>query len=269
MNLEFGVENFQSIKLGIHCVQSALILFSWILEIVVFRKADIINGKTGWYFGVCLLTLPAIIYLTMTRRYQQTEKFANPYALAVVDAVYCLLWLTAFAAQASYNGAVTGTGKDEKHKCSGACGASKVIVGLGVIVWLLWIVTFIMSCAGVFLYKRDGRLPGASRVPLNAQQIDPHKDAFSTDPNDEEYARLHLNEREHELPDTTGGYGGGAGSYSSRHEQDLHTPGISFSGGYVPPRVEDEETHYGGAYGDADGGKAHFPDGDYRHVRVL
>jgi len=265
MNLEFGVQNFQTIKLGIHCVQSALILFSWILEIVVFRKAASIDGRPGWYFGLCFLTIPAIIYLTMTVRYSQTRKFANPYALAVVDAFYCLMWLGGFAAQASYNGAMTGTGKDEKDKCTGACGASKAIVGLGVIVWILWIVTFIMSCAGVLIYKRDGYLPGASRAPFNAQQIDPHKDDFSTAPHDDEYAPIHMNEHEQEIPDTTGSYGGGAGSYGGRHE----TPGISFSGGYVPPRVEDEEIGYGGAYGGAGGGRAQFPDARYEHVQVL
>jgi len=271
MNLEFGIENFQSIKLGIHCVQSALILFTWILEIVVFRNATAINAETGWYFGLCFLTIPAIIYLTMTVRYPQTRKYANPYALATVDGIYCIMWLTGFAAQASYNHAETGTGKDEKRDCTGACGASSAIVGLGVIIWLLWVVTFVMSCAGVFIYKRDGYLPGVSRAPFNAQQIDPHKDAFSTAPGDDEYAPIHTNEHEHEIPDTTGGYGGGAGSYSSRHDQDLHPPGISFSGGYVPPRVDDEESGYGDGYGagGAAGGRVQFPEGRYEHVQVI
>jgi hypothetical protein len=71
----------------------------------------------------------------MTVRYDKTRKFANPYALAVVDALWCLMWLSGFAAQASYNGATTGTGKDEKDKCDGACGASKAIVGFGAVVW--------------------------------------------------------------------------------------------------------------------------------------
>lgn len=128
-------------------------------------------------------------------------------------------------------------------------------------------VTTIMSCYGVMYYTRDGYLPGASRAPYNAQQIDPHKADFSTEPHDDEYSRINMNDQEHEIPDH-GSYG--AGSYGSRHDE--HTPGVSFSGGgggYVPPRVEDEETGYGGAYGGASGGRAQFPTAPYEHVQVL
>lgn len=40
-----------------------------------------------------------------------------------VDSLYCIIWLSAFAAQASFNSA---------GKCGDGCGASKAVVALGV-----------------------------------------------------------------------------------------------------------------------------------------
>ena len=163
------------------------------------------NANTRWI--QCFLTIPAIIYLTMTPRFPRTRKFANPYALVAVDAIYTILWLSAFSAQASFN---------SSGKCKGGCGLSKAIVGFGVFIWyvwpaapillfplpsqqtkvndivnrLLWILTTAMSVYGAVYYRREGYLPGASRAPFNAQQIDPDKDAFSTAPHDDEYAPI-------------------------------------------------------------------------------
>ena len=62
----------------------------------------------------------------MSPRFPRTRKFANPYALAAVDFLFALLWLSAFAALASWNGT---------RKCEDGCGVSKGVVGLGVIIW--------------------------------------------------------------------------------------------------------------------------------------
>lgn len=62
----------------------------------------------------------------MTPRFPRTRKFANPYALAAVDFVWTIFWISAFASQASYN---------TSGKCKGACSASKAVVGLGVFIW--------------------------------------------------------------------------------------------------------------------------------------
>ncbi len=80
----------------------------------------------------CFLTVPAIIYLTMTPRFPRTRKFANPYVLVAVDLVFCIIWLSAFAAVANWNGT---------DKCKNACGVAKGVVALGVIIWLVAIRT--------------------------------------------------------------------------------------------------------------------------------
>jgi hypothetical protein len=65
----------------------------------------------------------------MTPRFYRARKFANPYALFAVDAIYTILWLSAFSAQASFN---------SSGKCKGGCGLSKAIVGFGVLIWYVW-----------------------------------------------------------------------------------------------------------------------------------
>lgn len=136
-----------------------------------------------------------------------------------------------------------------------------------------------MSLYGVVYYKREGYLPGASRAPHNAQQIDPDKEAFSTAPHDE-YAPVHNIEDHDVLHDAhnIGGpqYNGGAsspslgGSQSSRYDGD-------YNSGYVPPSVHDDTSYQGyggpapvaysaqapqGSVGSA-GGRAQFPSASY------
>jgi hypothetical protein len=50
--VEFAAHNTQKIKLGVHIVQSVLILVSWIIDIVIFRSDASIDGRVGWHFGV-------------------------------------------------------------------------------------------------------------------------------------------------------------------------------------------------------------------------
>jgi len=254
---EFDVHNLQKIKLGVHIAQAIFIVLSWVIEIVVFNKASSIDGRPGWYFGLCFLTAPAIIYLTMTPRFPRTRKFGPPLAFAIVDIIFAFLWISAFASQASYN---------SSGKCEGACGASKTVVGLGVFIWLFWCLTTLMSVYGYIYYRREGYLPGASRAPHNANMIDPDKEAFSTAPQDDEYAPVH-NVDEHELPDHEGGaYGTGPSSVGSRYDAPSYT-----SGNYVQPQVQDEPTGYTGYTGSAPvntgpGGRLQFPDARYDNV---
>jgi hypothetical protein len=62
----------------------------------------------------------------MSPRFPRTRKLANPHALLVVDFLYCIMWLSAFAAVANWN----GTGK-----CKGGCTVSKAVVAIGVFLW--------------------------------------------------------------------------------------------------------------------------------------
>lgn len=58
----------------------------------------------------------------MAPRSPRVRKIAEPHAMLVVDAVFTIVWLSAFATQAAYNTA---------NMCGSACKMSKAIVGLG------------------------------------------------------------------------------------------------------------------------------------------
>ncbi len=58
----------------------------------------------------------------MTPRFPRTRHLANPTVMAVIDGLFAVLWLSAFATQAAYNSA---------DSCGTACGASKGVVALG------------------------------------------------------------------------------------------------------------------------------------------
>ncbi|TVY38037.1 hypothetical protein LSUB1_G005278 [Lachnellula subtilissima] len=277
--MEFGVQHLQMGKLGLHIAQTVLVFVSWVLDITVFRSSAKIDGRVGWNFGVCFLTIPALIYLTMTPRFPRARKLANPYAMAVVDCLFCVIWLSAFATVANWNGA---------GKCGDGCGKAKGVVALGVFTWLLWIATSLISLYGVVYYKREGYLPGASRAPTNAQMIDPDKEAFSAgahDGHDDEYAPVHeeqdmLHDADHHDGQSSSHYdegeqyGGGGSAYGAGSGS-----GSAYgAGSYVPPTVHDEPTGYGGAgmmhdeptgYGGAPAmhnGRAQFPSARYDNV---
>jgi len=262
--MEFNIHNLQKYKLAVHIFQAVLMVTTWVLDIVVMRSTAIIDGRLGWNFGLTFLTIPAIIYLTMTPRFPRTRKLANPHALLVIDFLYCIMWLSAFAAVANWN----GTGK-----CKGGCSVSKAVVAIGVFLWFAWIISTTMSIYGLVYYRREGYLPGATRVPHNANMIDPDKEAFSTAPHDDEYAPVH-NADEHELHDD--GFPG-ASSHAPDYES-THTPDYepsSYGGSYRPPTAHDEPTAYTGysasAYSSQNSrtGRAQFPSGNYDNLPVI
>ncbi|KAF7927488.1 uncharacterized protein EAE98_005870 [Botrytis deweyae] len=267
--MEFSIHNLQKYKLAVHIVQLAMAVVIWVLDIIVMRSTATVDGRLGWNFGYTFLVLPAVIYLTMTVRFPRTRKFANPYALLVIDLVWCVMALSAFAAVANWN----STGK-----CGSGCKVSKAVVGLGVFLWLFWILSTAMSFYGLVYYKREGYLPGASRAPNNAAMIDPDKEAFSTAPHDDEYAPVHNVEEheEHELHDD--GYPGG--NFVGRVHSPDYEPS-SYGGSYAPTSTAHHDdleasTAYTGysasGYGGSQNsrtGRAQFPEGNYGNIPVI
>ena len=56
--MEFGVHQFQNIKLGLHIAQTVLFAIAWCLCIAVFRSSAKVDGRLGWYFGLVSLQHP-------------------------------------------------------------------------------------------------------------------------------------------------------------------------------------------------------------------
>ncbi|KAK4155955.1 hypothetical protein C8A00DRAFT_41509 [Chaetomidium leptoderma] len=209
-DLELDPERIPTFKLVFHSLQILFAFVLWCLEIAVFRADDSkIVGNNGWTFGVFFLSIPAWIFLIMAPRFPRTRKLAEPHAMLVVDVVFTVIWLSAFATQAAYNTA---------NLCGKACSLSKAIVALGIFVFIFFAVTTFFSIWTLKYYQWNNRLPGYDRTQLNNQNIDPDKAAFSMAPHDEEaYAPVNMADHDHD--DRLGGsqYGshvGGRSDYS-------------------------------------------------------
>ncbi|KAK4041661.1 hypothetical protein C8A01DRAFT_14640 [Parachaetomium inaequale] len=204
-DLEFDPERIPTFKLVFHSLQILFGFVSWALGIAVFRAdGSKVVGNNGWTFAVFFLSVPAWIYLMMAPRFPRTRKIAEPHAMLVVDALFVVIWLSAFSTQAAYNTA---------NLCGTACGISKAVVAMGVFVCLFFGVTTFFSIWTLKYYQWNNRLPGYDRAQLNSQNIDPDKAAFSMAPHDEEaYAPVNVNDHEHDDHLDGSHYGGGAGA---------------------------------------------------------
>ncbi|KAI1398092.1 hypothetical protein F4819DRAFT_469668 [Hypoxylon fuscum] len=184
--LDINPDKVPNTKLGLHIFQAVLIIVVFILEIVLFRADDsVINGNNGWPFGLCFLSIPAWIYLALAPRFERTRKLAQPHVMVVLDSVFAILWLSAFASQASYNTA---------NSCGQGCAVSKAIVGISFFVLLAWIATTAISVYTLRYYRLTDSLPGYENIG-RSQNIDPDKAAFSMAPHDEEaYAPVQMDD---------------------------------------------------------------------------
>ncbi|KAI0537804.1 hypothetical protein GGR58DRAFT_327770 [Xylaria digitata] len=184
--LNINPDKVPNIKLGLHVAQVILVLTIFILEIILFRADNSkINGNNGWPFGLCFLSIPAWVYLALAPRYERTRRAANPNVMLVVDALFAIFWLSAFASQAAYNTA---------NSCGAACAVSKAIVGIAFFETLGWILSTLISAYTLRYYQQNGDLPGYEKIGSH-QNIDPDKAAFSMAPHDEEaYAPINMDD---------------------------------------------------------------------------
>jgi hypothetical protein len=138
----------------------------------------------------------------------------------------------------------------------------------------------------VMYFRRNGTLPG-SRIPQNANQIDPDAEAFSTAPNDDEYAPVGMHDQDpkedhhtynpyaaddHSNLDTSHvdrydtSYGGSTvGAPSTYGGSGVGNAGSSYgnvpdNGGVSSPLGMNPSSSYTGGPGT---GRAHFPVGNY------
>lgn len=124
----------------------------------------------------------------MVPMWSRARKFANVYAFASLDALSVLLWLTAWAAVASYldSGKGKGDKKDAegcdnfKYGSPGRCKLSGALVAFGVIQMLLFVATAFFSFRAVMTFKQTGMMPagqmGGKPNDFSAQ----NQDAFSS-----------------------------------------------------------------------------------------
>ncbi|CAG8388884.1 unnamed protein product [Penicillium salamii] len=192
----------------IHFVQAFIIFIAWAMTIAIWTKKGGIDGRTGWYWGLCWLSIPGLVYLVAVPMWPRARRFGNVYAFASVDALYTILWASAWICLASYVaqgkslGAETSDSKsdsdskttttkratdtDTKTGCDnwrygGAtkCKLSEATTIIGVFIFILFAVTTFMSFRNVAHFRRTGTLPDAVSDPTFAAQS---KAAFSSNP---------------------------------------------------------------------------------------
>jgi translocation protein SEC72 len=196
--------------------------------------------------------------------WSRTARFANVYASATLDALSVLLWLTAWAAVASYVSA--GKNKGKNTKASGCdnfglgsaakCKLSETTIVFGVVIMLLFGGTSYISIRAVMHYKRTGEMPAPTK-PANdfAAQT---QDAFSSN--------LRTDEFDDEAGFDARQGRGSSGLGITRHDDDeyalLHEADNDDLGrpppshgtlpvpyGQASNAPQDYNTSYGGAYG--------------------
>ncbi|TRX96265.1 hypothetical protein FHL15_002989 [Xylaria flabelliformis] len=192
-SLNINPDRIPNIKGGLHIAQLVLALTIFILEIVLFRADGAkINGNNAWPFGLCFLSIPAWIYLALSPRYERTRRVANPNVMLVIDSIFAIFWLSAFASQAAYNTA---------NSCGKACAVSKAIVGIAFFELFFWILSTLISAYTLRFYQQNGDLPGYEKIG-SSQNIDPDKAAFSMAPHDEEaYAPINMDDHHDDAHD--------------------------------------------------------------------
>ncbi|KAL3460849.1 hypothetical protein BJX64DRAFT_262324 [Aspergillus heterothallicus] len=182
----------------IHGFQGFLIFLGWALTIAVFTKGGGIDGRSGWYFALCWISIPALIYLVAVPMWPRARRFGNVYAFATVDTLFAVLWFSAWVAIASYVAQGKSLGKekdnqqddnsddDNKSGCdnwrygsASKCNVSTASCIIGVAIFVLFAVTAFMSFRNVMHFRRTGTLPDAVSDPTFAAQS---KAAFSSNP---------------------------------------------------------------------------------------
>jgi translocation protein SEC72 len=168
----------------------------------------------------------------MVPMWSRARRFANVYAFATLDSVSVILWLSAWAAVASYVSAGKGKGKNtDKSGCDnfkygspGRCKLSETIIFFGVVEMLLFIATAFISFRAVMTYKRTGMMP--ENLPVGGSGMGGKND-FSAQTQDD-FSSIMRNDDD-DFEDQAGGAG----------RQEYQKP--SFDDAYAPIRQNDHD----------------------------
>lgn len=130
----------------------------------------------------------------MVPMWSRARRFANVYAFATLDGLSIFLWLTAWAAMASYVASGKGNGDNEdesgcnnfKYGSPGRCQLSTGVTILGVFIMLLFAITFFFSFRSVMTYKQTGMMPFNHAKPHDDFNVQT-QEAFSSNMRNDEF----------------------------------------------------------------------------------
>lgn len=197
----------------IHIVQAI-----WAVVLMGILMASLVadgpaSGAAKYMFTMCWLMIPCLIYLTQAPRFARTQMIAHPYWVIGVNSMISLLWFAAFVSVAAYTNGGISDGekkeKDDKIKAKGgcalfpagtgeaekACTMNKTAVGLGVIMWFLWLGTTAIAGYAAWYFRQHSCSPFEDLTDPSHDIQETTKDAFSSN---DEYALINKNREEDE-----------------------------------------------------------------------
>ncbi|ORY16190.1 hypothetical protein BCR34DRAFT_584643 [Clohesyomyces aquaticus] len=167
----------QKCKVTAHVFQVLLIFIGACITIAVLTKGDT-GGATKFFFALCFLSIPALIYLVMVPMWSRAERFVNAYAFAALDALYTILWFAAFISVAMWNAKGIKQGEKDKKIAEGdgncttfaygpeaMCNLSRATVGFGIIIFIFFLVTTGISAYYLIKFRKEGHMPYQSSTP--------------------------------------------------------------------------------------------------------
>lgn len=161
----------QRLKNYLHAAQLFLLLLSLILTIAIYTRRGPSSSRTSWFFALSWLTIPLLIYLVMVPMWSRTTHFGNPYAYFILDTLFAILWLSAWAAVASYVSAGGGCAHFTLGS-NGKCKLSEATVILGVFIMCLFIGTSYISFRTLMHYHKTGMMPAPKPNAFTVQTDD-------------------------------------------------------------------------------------------------
>ncbi|KAL9016083.1 MAG: hypothetical protein Q9185_006550 [Variospora sp. 1 TL-2023] len=193
-------------KIVLHGVQGFVIFLAWAITIAIFTKPGSTDGRIKYFFALCWFCIPLLIYQAAVPQFDRTKRFSNVYAHAAIDALLAIFWFAAFISVATWtnHGIKNGVDKDKNKGCDAflwgdgdsrgsKCRLSQATIGMGVVIFLLFIATTFISIKNALYYRRNGSLPHTTPThqahPLphhaNDDDDDQAKYAFSSNPHDD------------------------------------------------------------------------------------
>ena len=155
---------YQRVKNVIHALQALSIFVAWAITIAILTKTGKVDGRVWYYFALvssfkrssshrdeklmppqCWCCIPALIYQTAFPVFLRIRRFSNAYVHAVIDILYIIFWLAAFACLIAWVRQGSHAAKDWKSKDSwcdkfawGPVSKCKLGQGgwiLGIVIW--------------------------------------------------------------------------------------------------------------------------------------
>jgi len=261
----------QRATFGFHVLQALMIPITMGVTGASMLQAGSANSSTKYMFAMCWLTIPALIYVTMTPRFQRTKPLANPFAICGFNCVFTFFWFIAPIALgvANTKSQVAGRDaralveedfpKDTKPSCETAlfpkeCSLNSAAVGLGVFMFLFLTATSITAIYVAIYYRIHLITPWeAHSGQIGGEQVIEHtKHAFGDDESQGgDYALVAEDDRMRQ--NTPYGGHGRDSVYDEDYERQLARDG------------EDQRSKSVGS-GSYDVGRVGFPDGDYTYT---